>query len=628
MPIGRRALDIISVLAHAQGEIVTKDELLGAVWPGVNVEENALQVHVVALRKALGPEADRLKTIRGVGYQLHIDADSDFAAGSAAPYPELAISDQPGLPEETEAAPAPANTGDADFLRPSAQRTGGSNLLRFIRPGTGILAVAVPALLMGAGALFGVLGPTAQDRVPVVVRQLAPSGGDRTETALASGITDELIVRLRQVPELRIATAEADGSVPSEAFRNAYVVDGTLRSSGDKLRVTARLLNEDGEVLWSQTFDRGKIELFDVQEEIASSIAGALSVSFDVGGNSADYGGTDNPEAYAAYMQYQAHILDTEFDGRPYLLRAVTLDPKYAKARAALDGDYGLQISLVPTMDKEKLLREMDRNTRTSLSANPDLWFPIAARGMFDVYRHDFVRADRRYRQVASLDKGIDPELRSKWANFEMLVGRVNKAVSLRSSNELIDPIQRNDPFRIYDLEMLGKHQDSIGLFRSLERKNQRGLGGFVFHAFMPLLLSGQESEAIRFTEEQGQSRFAEMWRAIKDEPELSTMSAAQLRTWAEKRYGKGAEFEFAHSGLYAAHLGHSKLAVEFMRLAFEGPSGGALWTLWHPAMAKARQTDEFENLVTKLGLVKMWRESSDWGDFCQPIGVQAIACN
>src|SRR5688572_28525878 len=86
-PIGKRALDILSVLAEAGGEIVTKDELLDSVWPGVTVEENALQVHIVALRKALGPEADRLKTIRGVGYQLDIDGLAAPEGGVMPPSP-------------------------------------------------------------------------------------------------------------------------------------------------------------------------------------------------------------------------------------------------------------------------------------------------------------------------------------------------------------------------------------------------------------------------------------------------------------------------------------------------------------------------------------------------------------
>ena len=72
LPLGRRALDILSVLAEAKGEIVTKDEILEAVWPGVIVEENAIQVHVAALRKALGDEAHRLTTVRGLGYRLDV----------------------------------------------------------------------------------------------------------------------------------------------------------------------------------------------------------------------------------------------------------------------------------------------------------------------------------------------------------------------------------------------------------------------------------------------------------------------------------------------------------------------------------------------------------------------------
>jgi TolB-like protein len=72
LPIGRKALDILSVLAESGGQLVTKDELLASAWPGVVVEENALQVHVAALRKVLGEEAERLQTVRGLGYRLDI----------------------------------------------------------------------------------------------------------------------------------------------------------------------------------------------------------------------------------------------------------------------------------------------------------------------------------------------------------------------------------------------------------------------------------------------------------------------------------------------------------------------------------------------------------------------------
>ena len=63
------------------------------------------------------------------------------------------------------------------------------------------------------------------------------------------------------------------------------------------------------------------------------------------------------------------------------------------------------------------------------------------------------------------------------------------------------------------------------------------------------------------------------------------------------------------------------------MRVAFEKPGGFVLFYLWHPIMAEARKTDEFEKLVTDLGFVKAWRESGDWGDYCRPVSANEITC-
>src|SRR5271167_3876365 len=70
VPVGGRAFEIIEVLAQSAGELVTKDELINRIWPGAIVMENTLQVHAVAVRKALGPHRDLLKTQSGRGYRL------------------------------------------------------------------------------------------------------------------------------------------------------------------------------------------------------------------------------------------------------------------------------------------------------------------------------------------------------------------------------------------------------------------------------------------------------------------------------------------------------------------------------------------------------------------------------
>ena len=70
VPIGNRAFEIIEVLVQSAGELVTKNDLMGRVWPGALVEDNTLQFHISAIRKALGPDRGILKTASGRGYRL------------------------------------------------------------------------------------------------------------------------------------------------------------------------------------------------------------------------------------------------------------------------------------------------------------------------------------------------------------------------------------------------------------------------------------------------------------------------------------------------------------------------------------------------------------------------------
>jgi DNA-binding winged helix-turn-helix (wHTH) protein len=70
VPIGSRAFDIIEVLVRSAGELITKHDLASRVWPGAIVEDNALQFHISAIRKALGPDRELLRTASGRGYRL------------------------------------------------------------------------------------------------------------------------------------------------------------------------------------------------------------------------------------------------------------------------------------------------------------------------------------------------------------------------------------------------------------------------------------------------------------------------------------------------------------------------------------------------------------------------------
>lgn len=101
--VGRKAIAILSALARANGKVMTKAELMDAVWPGVVVEENALQAQMTALRKAMGDEAKRVKTIHGLGYLLKIPTVENDE-NDLPPIPTIAVmpfANLMGDPEQT-----------------------------------------------------------------------------------------------------------------------------------------------------------------------------------------------------------------------------------------------------------------------------------------------------------------------------------------------------------------------------------------------------------------------------------------------------------------------------------------------------------------------------------------------
>src|SRR6201984_1441997 len=97
VPLGSRAFDVLMVLIEAGGELVTKDEILSRVWPGIVVEEHSLQFHISALRKVLGEDRGFIKTISGRGYRFV--AEITAAADEQEALPDRGAALSPPLPD-------------------------------------------------------------------------------------------------------------------------------------------------------------------------------------------------------------------------------------------------------------------------------------------------------------------------------------------------------------------------------------------------------------------------------------------------------------------------------------------------------------------------------------------------
>ena len=220
LPLGSKALGLISVLAMAKGELVTKDELMDAVWPGLIVEENVIQVHVAALRKVLGTVADRLITVRGSGYHFLVDEAADALIDS----------------RNGSHSPAPPY-------------------------------------------------PHTQNKIAIAVLPLADMTAAQDQAQLIAGVNEEIVAAIARmgnyVPLCFFPKpGEGDLAAITAEVGVIYVLDGSVQTMGEQIRVTLRIaVPSTGDILHSSKFDGLAAESFGLQDRVASAIAAQLEGS-------------------------------------------------------------------------------------------------------------------------------------------------------------------------------------------------------------------------------------------------------------------------------------------------------------------------------------------------------------
>jgi TolB-like protein len=207
--IGRKALNILSVLAEAKGALVSKDELMDAVWPGLIVEDNAVQVHIGALRKILADDAGLLVTVRGLGYRLDMSLDENELDPCAAVDNSVAV-------------------------------------LNFVN------MTGEPALdYLGEGV------------VEELINILSSQAGLKVPSRTSSFAYKDRHIDARQI---------------SSELGVAHLIEGSVRVSGEQMRVTAQLIDaRDGNHVWSSNFDHEFSDLLALQGDMAGAIAQAIT---------------------------------------------------------------------------------------------------------------------------------------------------------------------------------------------------------------------------------------------------------------------------------------------------------------------------------------------------------------
>jgi TolB-like protein len=208
----------------------------------------------------------------------------------------------------------------------------------------GVLVVAVGLLLVDKFLLSDSQVPSdeiiATESQSIAVLPFVNMSGD--EDYFADGLSEELLNLLAKIPDLKVAGRTSsfafkginrDLREVGEALDVTKVLEGSVRRSGERLRITAQLINvADGYHIWSETYNREMADIFDIQDDVAASITDALQLHLTPEADKP----TRNAEAYALYLQALALQTysgsDDIFLAQKLLDQAIALDPQFARA--------------------------------------------------------------------------------------------------------------------------------------------------------------------------------------------------------------------------------------------------------------------------------------------------------
>jgi len=461
-----KAFDVLLFLVQNPDRLVTKEELLQAVWGDTFVEEGNLTQYISHLRKALGDNSEDIRlivTIARKGYQF----TARVTVAEAAAIAKLAAVQVPGITESSRVDARPIPEYATKEAVPKAPRRWRS-----------AAAVAVSTFILAAAAYtswrhFGGMTPPRSQKIMLAVLPFENLTGDPNKEYLADGLTEETISQLGRLNPEQLGVI-ARTSVMGYKHKDErldqigrdlsveYVLENSLRENGNHIRITAQLIQvKDQTHLWSQDYDYLAKDMLNVQDDVAKAVAREIRLRLS-SQQQADLARSRpvNPDAFDAYLQgYYFFQRNTDKDtdrAAQYYERAVQLDPSYALAWVGLSRARNWQAvrGLIPSEEGHRLAREA---VERALALNPNLAAAHAQMGRIKrQVDFDWVGADASLQRAIALDPG-NPENLGSAALSAAMLGRFDQALPL--ARRVVDL----DPLNELSWENLGEIRFSMG---------------------------------------------------------------------------------------------------------------------------------------------------------------------
>jgi TolB-like protein/tetratricopeptide (TPR) repeat protein len=485
------------------------------------------------------------------------------------------------------------------------------------RGGSTASSEATAPAAVSAGAPASPAVPTATSTTVAVaasdnsiaVLPFVNMSSDKEQEFFSDGITEELLNLLAKIPQLDVTARTSSFSFKgkdvgvkeiAKTLGVTHVLEGSVRKSGDQVRITAQLINAvKDKHLWSETYDRKLDDIFKVQDEIAGKVVEELKVTLL--GTAPSVRATD-PNAYALYLE--AKQLGRQFTAEGFgksdeLYRQVlAIDPRYAPAWNGLSSNIMNEAGLGMLTNKEGSLRGREAAER-ALAIDPEYGPAYAGLGFSAMtFDGDPAGAAKQFERALALAPTDDKVLGNATILVQYL-GRLDEALALYAAIIRRDPVNATARLNLaLALRDLGRYDEAIASFRTALNLTP-GRGGAHAKLGTALLLKGDAAGALAEVEQEKN----EVWRlmslplayhALGRKAESDQALAALI-----SKYEKDASCNIAH--VYAFR-GEPDKAFEWLDKAIEYQDPGISNVVNEKLLANIRSDARWLPFLRKIG--------------------------
>src|SRR5579872_4555769 len=607
--VQQQPMKLLGILLEHPGEVVTRDELRSRVWPNETFGDfdQALNIAIGKLRGALGDSAENprfIETLPKRGYRFIAD---------------VSVIDGYPRPKKVESV-----TGDLSATEPgdALQVAGLPVAPKRLWPRGGVIvavAVVVSFLILGV-RLFRSRGPAPAGIRSLAVLPLENLSGDTSQNYFADGMTDELITDLAQISALRVISRTsimAYKGVRKPLPQIAHelnvdaVVEGTVLRSGDRVRITAQLIEASTDKhIWSQSYEGELRDTLALQNRVASAIADQIRINLTPQEQAAlKSAKAVNPEAYQSYLKGRYFWNKRTAEGLKaalaYFEQATEEDPNYAKAYSGLADTYALlgdwQYAVMPPKEafpeaKAAAIHALELDNALG-EAHNSLAFVL------DGFDWDLDAGGKEFQRAIELNPGYATA--HHWYAWHLvLLGRFDEAITEMRKAENLDPLSLIINADLAELLSLAHSYDE-SIRQSLKTiemdpnfalaHNQLGQAYLQKHMYAEAVAELQKAVELSRNSPTCVANLARAYVASGNREEAVKLLKA-LKRRSTTGYSTASEIAMIY-----ASLGDTDQSMNWLEKGFEERFNPGV--LVRPGFDPLRSDRRFQNLLHRIGL-------------------------